>query len=92
MLAKCLVASLAIVALVTPALSDQYYIVRDGTTHRCAIAERPPVEGAGAVVGDGAYGERNVAEAEMKAMYVCISHEADSRTRTQDAAPQTPSR
>ena len=90
MLAKWLLANLTVVALATPALSDQFYIVRDATTDRCVIAERPPEEGAGVVVGDGTYGDRNVAEAEMKAMYVCISQQTDSRT--QDAAPPAPSR
>src|SRR5262245_40608334 len=77
MLAKSLLASLAIAALPTPAFSEQFYIIQDTATYRCAIAERPPAEGAGIVVGDGAYGDRNSAETDMKTIYVCSSQAAD---------------
>ena len=86
MLAKSLLARLTILATATPTLSDQFYIVQDSTTHQCGIAEHPPAEGAGVVVGDGAYGDRNSAETDMQTIHVCISQAADSRSRTQDAA------
>jgi hypothetical protein len=92
MLARCLLASLAIAALASPAFSDQFYIVQDTTTYRCAIAERPPTQAAGIVVGDGAYGDRNSAEADMTTIHVCSSQAADAGTRRQDAAPPTPLR
>jgi hypothetical protein len=46
MFAKCLLATIGIVVLATPALSDQFYIVQDAATKRCAIAEQPPSESA----------------------------------------------
>ena len=55
MFAKCLLASVGIIVLATPALSGQFYIVQDATTKQCADAEQPPNENAGIVVGDGAY-------------------------------------
>jgi hypothetical protein len=44
------------------------------------------------VVGDGAYGDRNSAEADMTTIHVCSSQAADAGTRRQDAAPPTPLR
>jgi hypothetical protein len=92
MLAKYLLASLAIAALATPAFSNQFYIVQDTATRQCAIAERPPANGAGIVVGDGAYGDRNSAEGDMKTIHVCISQAAASGTRIQDTASPPPLR
>jgi len=86
MLAKVLLTGLTILATATPTLSDQFYIVQDPTTHECSIAERPPAEGAGAVVGEGAYGDRNSAETDMKTIHICIARTADSATRAQDGA------
>jgi hypothetical protein len=83
MLAKSLLAGLTILSTATPTLSDQFYIVQDSTTHQCGIAERPPAQGAGVVVGDGAYGDRNSAETDIKTIHVCISQAAESRARTQ---------
>ena len=87
MFAKSLLASLAIAAVATPALSDQFYIVRDATTSQCTIAQRPPAEGAGVVVGDGAYGDRNSAETDMKTIHACISQAAAQTGADPNAAP-----
>jgi hypothetical protein len=76
MFAKCLPAAAALIVLATPALCDQFYIVQDAATKRCAIAEQPPAEGAGVVVGDGAYGHRGSAEADMKSIYACVAEAA----------------
>jgi hypothetical protein len=78
MFAKYLLATIGIVVLATPALSDQFYIVQDAATKRCAIAEQPPSESAGIAVGDGAYGDRGSAEADMRTIYACISQAAGS--------------
>jgi hypothetical protein len=84
MLPKCLLASLGIAALVTAALPAEFYIAQDATTKQCTIAERPPSQGVGIVVGDGVYGDRGTAEAEMKTIHACISQATESGTRTQD--------
>ena len=89
MFAKCLLASAALAAFATPALSDQFYIVQDATTKRCVIAEQPPAPGAGTLVGDGAYGDRASAEADMRTIFACMSQAAESGTRPQEA-PASP--
>ncbi len=78
MFAKCLLATVGVIVLTTPALSDQFYIVQDAATKQCAIAEQPPRESSGTVVGDGAYGDRGSAEADMKTIHACIPRAAGS--------------
>jgi hypothetical protein len=78
MFVKCLLASVGIIVLATPALSDQFYIIQDAATKRCAIAEQPPNESVGIVVGDGAYADRGSAETDMRTIHVCISQATGS--------------
>jgi hypothetical protein len=78
MFAKCLLATVGVIVLATPALSDQFYIVQDAAAKQCAIAEQPPSESAGIVVGDGAYGDRGSAEADMRTIHAYISQAAGS--------------
>ena len=87
MFAKCLFASLGIAALATPALSAEFYIIQDARTKQCTIVERLPAGSAATMVGDGAFGDRNDAEAEMKVIHACLSQAADSGPRSQDAPP-----
>jgi hypothetical protein len=68
---KRLLVCLGIVLLVTPALGAQFYIVQNESTKRCTITEQPPATGAGTIVGDGVYGDRATAEADMRKMAVC---------------------
>jgi hypothetical protein len=75
MLTARLLTCLAIVALTTPALCAQFFIVQEPGTNRCTITEQPPAPGAGTVVGDGAYGDRAVAEAEMRTIAACAETE-----------------
>jgi hypothetical protein len=35
------------------------------------ITEKPPAEGAGTIVGDGAYGDRASAESDMRTIAAC---------------------
>ena len=91
---------LGILALTTPALSAQFFIVQDSATNRCTITEQPPDPGAAVsnplptsppyptpsqntrspsmptstvLVGDGAYGDRAAAEADMRAIAACLA-------------------
>ena len=91
---------LGILALTTPALSAQFFIVQDSATNRCTVAEQPPNPGAAVsnplptnppyptpsqstpsrsmppstvLVGDGAYGDRAAAEADMRAIAACLA-------------------
>jgi hypothetical protein len=72
MFANRLLTCLGIVAVTTPALCAQFYIVQDPTTKQCTISEQPPAPGAGTVVGDGAYGDRASAEADMRTISACM--------------------
>jgi hypothetical protein len=53
-----LLAYLSIVAVTTPALCTQYFIVQEPRTDRCTIVEQAPGSGGVVVFGDGAQGER----------------------------------
>jgi len=79
--AKTLVAGIGIVVMTTPALCAQFFIVHDAATGRCAISEQPPARGGGTVVGDGAYGDRASAEADMKTFAICTSQTTESAPR-----------
>src|SRR5262245_4376884 len=70
MLTVRLLTCLGIVALTTSALCDQFYIVQSPTTNTCTITEGPPIP-EGVLVGDGAYGDRASAEADMRTMAAC---------------------
>jgi hypothetical protein len=99
MLTMRLLVSLGILALTTPALSAQFFIVQDSATNRCTVAEQPPDLGSTVsnplptsppyptlsrstpsqstpvstvMVGDGAYGDRAAAEADMRAIAACL--------------------
>jgi hypothetical protein len=78
---KWLLGGVALVFLATPALCEQFYIVQDDATKRCRIAEHPPAEGAGIVVGDGVYGDRRSAEIDMATIYPCISQTSGADNR-----------
>jgi hypothetical protein len=71
MMIKRLLVCLGIVALATPALCAQFYIVQEPGTTRCTITEQPPAPDAGTIVGDGAYGDRANAEADMRTIAAC---------------------
>jgi hypothetical protein len=75
MLIRALLAAVGLLLLATPAFCDQFYIVQDAATKRCAITEQPPPEGTGIIVGDGAYADRSSAEADMKTIHVCIAQQ-----------------
>ena len=76
--AKRLFLGIAVAALATPTLSAQFYIVQDDATKRCSIVEQPPTSG-GTLVGDGAYGDRATAEADMKTIAACMPDATQSR-------------
>ena|SRR5438128_1140612 len=100
MLTMRLLIGLGIMAVTTPALCAQFFIVLDPGTNRCTIAEEAPNPRAGpsdplpttppyptisqapsqpmptstVVVGDGAYGDRASAEADMRAIAACAGN------------------
>jgi hypothetical protein len=66
---KTLLAGVALVALITPALAD-YYIIQEPSTKRCRIVEERPAPGVGVVIGD-VFGVRVEAENRMRTVEVC---------------------
>jgi hypothetical protein len=75
MLATRLLTCLGFMALTTPVLSAQFFIVQEPGTTRCTITEQPPVAGGGTIVGDGAYGDRATAEADMRTIAACAGNQ-----------------
>ena len=65
---KLLAATVALVALATPALAD-FFIVREGPSGPCRIVETRPTDTKIVIVGGKAYKVRDEAEKEM--LVVC---------------------
>jgi isocitrate dehydrogenase kinase/phosphatase len=61
-----------------PAHAVQFYIVQDSEQKQCSVTEQVPVGEKYAVVGDGAYGDQQVARSEMNALFVCNKTKDDS--------------
>jgi hypothetical protein len=71
---KLLVAAAAFVALATPALAAEFYIVQDTGTKRCTIVEQRPTSQTTVVVEGGrTFTTRQEAEGAMKTVKVCES-------------------
>jgi hypothetical protein len=71
MLTTRLFICLGILTLTMPALGAQYFIVQDPGANQCTITAQLPAAGAGTVVGDGAYGDWDTANADMGAIAAC---------------------
>src|SRR5262249_7811138 len=70
---KLLVAAAGLVALATPSLAAEFFIVQDSTTKRCTIVEQRPTTQTTTVVGGKTYTTRTEAEGAMKTVKVCES-------------------
>jgi vancomycin permeability regulator SanA len=69
---KTSLAILAVVAIATPALAAEFYVVQDTSTKRCTIVEQKPTSTTMVVVGDGkVYATRAEADAAVKTIAVC---------------------
>jgi hypothetical protein len=77
MRATSLIAFGTILAVTGPALADQFFIVQDATAKTCSVVTQAPADGAG-LLGDGAYGDRASAEADMKKIGACATQAAQS--------------
>ena len=60
-----------LLALVTPALAAEYYIVQNPRTKVCTITEERPASGGGLIIGTP-FGARLEAENRMKTVTECI--------------------
>jgi hypothetical protein len=70
---RLLVAAAGLVALTTPSLAADYYIVQDTSTKRCSIVEQRPTTQTTTIVGGKTYTTRSEAEGAMKTVKVCES-------------------
>ncbi|GAC1335661.1 MAG: hypothetical protein NVSMB26_20720 [Beijerinckiaceae bacterium] len=62
-------------ALMTPVLAEEYYIVQDSTTKRCTVVHEKPTTTTTTVVGDGTvYKTQTEAEGALKTTKVCTSN------------------
>jgi hypothetical protein len=62
-------------ALITPVLAQQYYIVQDSTTKKCTIVHEKPTATTMTVVGDGTvYKTETEAQSALKTTKVCTSN------------------
>jgi hypothetical protein len=65
-------AAAALVAVATPALSAEFYVVQDTSTKKCTIVEKRPTVKTMVVVGDNkVYATRAEAEGAVKTITVC---------------------
>ena len=65
--------SILLMAIVTPALADEYYVVRDTATKRCTIVEKRPTSSTVVMVGPLAFKTRTEAEGAIKTEKVCVT-------------------
>jgi hypothetical protein len=73
---KCALAGLLIVGFVTPALAEEYYVVRDATTKKCmVVTEKPPATTSSVtILGVTIFKTKSEAEGYMKKETVCVSN------------------
>jgi hypothetical protein len=70
---RTLLLATSVLMIAGPAVSAEYFILYDPDANRCAISESPPAGDKIVLVGDGGYGDRATAEADMKVSYPCIA-------------------
>jgi exosome complex RNA-binding protein Rrp4 len=70
---KIIVAATLAMAIVTPALAAEFYIVQDSGTKRCTIMDKRPTVQTQVVVGENGkvYATREEADIAMKTVKVC---------------------
>ena len=78
---KYLLGTALTLALVTPALSAEFYIVQEPSTKRCTIVSERPTSSSVTIMGNGkVYTSRQEAETAVKE--VCTSGTTGSSTTT----------
>jgi len=73
---KKLILAATLVAVATPALADEFYVVQDTATKKCTIVDKKPTVTTQTVVSPSGtiYKTRTEAEAGMKTVKVCTSN------------------
>ncbi len=70
---KLMISAIVLTAVSSPALADEYWVVRDSATKHCSIVTEKPTTTTTTVVGDTAFKTRTEAESSMKTTKVCSS-------------------
>ena len=72
---KKMVCAAVLVAMVTPALAAEFYVVQDVKTKKCTVTETKPTSTDVTVVsGDTVYKTKAEAETGMKTVKVCTTN------------------
>jgi hypothetical protein len=70
---KAIICAFGLAVLATPALADEYWVVRDSSTKHCSIVTTKPTTTTTTVIGNTAFKTRTEAENSMKTTKVCSS-------------------
>jgi hypothetical protein len=70
---KAIICAFGVAMLATPALADEYWVVRDSSTKHCSIVTEKPTTTTTTVIGNTAFKTRTEAESSMKTTKVCSS-------------------
>jgi hypothetical protein len=70
---KAIICAFALSVLASPALADDYWVVRDSSTKHCSIVTSKPTTTTTTVIGNTAFKTRTEAESSMKTTKVCSS-------------------
>jgi len=70
---RAIVVAALFASFAAPALADEFYVVRNATTHKCTIVNKAPTEKSVTVVSPSGtmYKTRAEAESGMKTIKVC---------------------
>jgi hypothetical protein len=72
---KYVVVAAVLIAVATPALAAEYYVVQDQTTKECEVGKYKPDGQTWVIVGTGAYATKEEAKAARKAAAECKNKE-----------------
>jgi hypothetical protein len=76
---KYVVIAAVLIAVGTPALAAEYYVVHDKTTQECEISRfKPDGQSTWVVIGTGAYATNDEARAAKKAAAWCKKKDANN--------------
>lgn len=78
---KYILGAVVSIALLTPALADEFYVVQNPTTKDCTVTEQKPADSKTIVMGNGhVYTSRSEAQSAVKT--VCTESTTGSSTST----------
>jgi hypothetical protein len=80
---KYILGTAVALALVTPALADEFYVVQNPTTRHCTVVEQRPTDSKTIIMGNGhVYTTRSEAESAVKTVCTETTGSSTSTTTT----------